>query len=173
MKKLLVIIGTLFISTFAFAHTINWHAGDQIISTTTCSSGDNITPPTAPAKLGYHFKEWKQNLYDSATRTDNKYITDAGISADGTGWCISDYIPVSAGTYTWSFVNNFSDFYKRIAFYTSKSETNIQSVLIAFDGRNATGKQTIAVSVPTDGYIRFGLGITDANVQFIKTAPLQ
>jgi len=59
MKKLLVMIGAMFICTFAIAHTVNWHVGDQIISTTTCDSGDNITPPTPPTKYGYTFKNWR------------------------------------------------------------------------------------------------------------------
>ena len=42
----------------AFAHTIEWYVGDNLLSTTTCESGDNITPPTAPDKFGYHLKEW-------------------------------------------------------------------------------------------------------------------
>ena len=44
----------------AFAHTIEWYVGDTLLSTTTCESGDNITPPTVPEKFGYSFKKWKQ-----------------------------------------------------------------------------------------------------------------
>ena len=52
-----MIFGILFCTT-VFAHTIEWYVGDNLLSTTTCESGDNITPPSAPAKYGYHFKGW-------------------------------------------------------------------------------------------------------------------
>lgn len=82
MKKILVFLCTIFVCTFTFAHTINWYVGDQIISTTTCDSGDNITPPTAPAKYGYHFKGWK-NLYTSL-----EYI-----ESTGTQWIDTGIVP--------------------------------------------------------------------------------
>lgn len=59
MKRFVFILCAIFICTFAFAQTIRWHVGDSIIRTDTCSSGDSVTPPTAPAgKTGYHFAEW-------------------------------------------------------------------------------------------------------------------
>ena len=66
MKKLLVGLCAAFISNWAIANSINWHAGNQIIQTTTCESGENVIVPTAPAKYGYTFKEWKvsKNLFD-------------------------------------------------------------------------------------------------------------
>jgi len=78
MKKLLVFISALFICTVAFAHTINWHVDDQII-TTTCSAGDNITPPTAPTKLGYHFVKW------AVPYTQLEYIESTGTQYIDTG----------------------------------------------------------------------------------------
>ena len=58
MKKFLLTLTAIFICTIAYAHTINWYVGDTILETTTCDSGDSITPPTAPYKYGYHFVEW-------------------------------------------------------------------------------------------------------------------
>ena len=79
MKKFWVFFCAIFICTIAFAHTINWHVGDQIISTTTCSSGDNITPPTAPAKYGYHVKGWTKHY------TKLEYIRSGGTAYIDTG----------------------------------------------------------------------------------------
>ena len=57
MKRLYVLYVMLFCSV-AIAHNINWHDGEQIIETTTCDSGESITPPSAPNKYGYHFVKW-------------------------------------------------------------------------------------------------------------------
>ena len=58
MKKLLVLLSVLFVSAVAVAHTIEWYVDGSLYQTTTCNSGDNVTPPTAPAKYGYDFVEW-------------------------------------------------------------------------------------------------------------------
>ena len=65
-----------------FAHTINWYA-DNNIYTTTCESGENVTPPNAPAKYGYTFKEWQPEyiLYDYINFTGTQFI-DTGIVFD-------------------------------------------------------------------------------------------
>lgn len=91
MKKLLMFIGAMFVCTFAFAHTINWHVGDQIISTTTCNSGDNITPPTVPSKRGYHLKEWAAG-----------YIQLEYIEATGTQWIDTGHAYTSELTRTYA-----------------------------------------------------------------------
>ena len=60
MKRFIFLLTTIFICTIAYAHTINWWDEDRatLLQTTTCDSGESITPPTAPYKYGYHFKEW-------------------------------------------------------------------------------------------------------------------
>ena len=65
MKKLVVGLFVMLMSINSFAHNINWRA-DGNLTQTTCESGDNITPPTAPTKRGYHFTEWQasDNLFD-------------------------------------------------------------------------------------------------------------
>jgi len=80
MKKLLVLLSALFISTIAFAHTIEWYVDDSVYDTTTCSAGDNITPPTAPAKYGYHFVEWELPPYIQL-----EYIESTGTQQIDTG----------------------------------------------------------------------------------------
>ncbi len=57
MKRFLILLSILFCTT-VFAHTIEWYVDNTLLSTTTCESGDNITPPTAPDKYGYHFIRW-------------------------------------------------------------------------------------------------------------------
>ena len=70
MKKLLLVLFLIFISTHAFAHKINWHA-DGVLTQTTCQSGDNISAPTPASKRGYHFVEWQasDNLFDITAAT--------------------------------------------------------------------------------------------------------
>jgi hypothetical protein len=58
MKRFALLITALLLCGIAAAHTINWHVDGNIYQTTTCDSGESITPPTPPYKYGYHFKEW-------------------------------------------------------------------------------------------------------------------
>lgn len=58
MKKFLVFLSAIFICTIAIAHSIEWYVDDSLYQTTTCSSGNNVTPPIAPAKYGYTFDGW-------------------------------------------------------------------------------------------------------------------
>jgi hypothetical protein len=59
MKRFLILLSILFCTT-VFAHTIEWYVDGTLLSTTTCESGDDITPPTVPAKYGYHFRKWAE-----------------------------------------------------------------------------------------------------------------
>ena len=96
MKKFLFGLSLMFICTFAIAHTINWHVGNQIISTTTCNSGDNITPPTAPSKRGYHLKEWLDSPYISL-----EYIQSTGTQYIDTGLTVGDKTEIQfVGSFT-------------------------------------------------------------------------
>jgi hypothetical protein len=82
MKRFLFILCAIFICTFAFAQTIRWHVGDSIIRTDTCSSGDSVTPPTAPAKTGYHFVNWRPYIpIEYLESTGTQYI-DTGYKPD-------------------------------------------------------------------------------------------
>lgn len=58
MKRILLFLSALFIATTAIAHTINWYVDGSVYHTTTCESGENVTPPTAPEKYGYTFQGW-------------------------------------------------------------------------------------------------------------------
>ena len=58
MKRILLFLSALFIATTAIAHTINWYVDGSVYHTTTCESGENVTPPTAPEKYGYTFRRW-------------------------------------------------------------------------------------------------------------------
>jgi len=57
MKKILFLFVLLFCTT-AIAHTVNWYVDNQIYQTTTCASGNDVTPPTPPTKHGYTFVGW-------------------------------------------------------------------------------------------------------------------
>ena len=59
MKRILLFLSAVFIATTAIAHTINWYVDGSVYHTTTCESGENVTPPTAPEKYGYTFRGWE------------------------------------------------------------------------------------------------------------------
>ena len=82
MKKIIVFCVLLFYSD-AIAKTIDWYVDGAIYQTTTCNSGDNVTPPTPPEKYGYTFRRWKtytrlQYLESTGTQyiKTNTYLDD-------------------------------------------------------------------------------------------------
>ena len=79
MKRILLFLSALFIATTAIAHTINWYVDGNIFHTTTCESGENVTPPTAPEKYGYTFREWK-------SYTPIEYLESTGTQYIDTGF---------------------------------------------------------------------------------------
>ena len=79
MVRLLLFLCTVFINAGLFAHTINWYIDDSLYTTTTCESGDDITPPTAPARHGYVFKGWEK-MY-----TPIEYLKSDGVAYIDTG----------------------------------------------------------------------------------------
>lgn len=58
MKKFIILCIALF-ATPTIAQTINWYVDNEIYQTTTCSGGDDVTPPSAPARRGYTFTGWR------------------------------------------------------------------------------------------------------------------
>lgn len=57
MKNLLTVFCAMVVFS-AGAQTTNWYVDGNLYQTTTCTSGDDVTPPTAPAKHGYTFVGW-------------------------------------------------------------------------------------------------------------------
>ena len=86
MKRFLTFWCAMFVCAIAFAHTINWRVDGQIIQTTTCDSGDTVTPPTAPVKYGYHVKEWEPTY----EYTYLEYIESTGTQYIDTGIAVND-----------------------------------------------------------------------------------
>lgn len=84
MKRILLFLSALFIATTAIAHTIHWYVGDSVYHTTTCESGENVTPPTAPEKYGYTFRGWDPYF-------PIKYLESTGTQYIDTGIQQSDY----------------------------------------------------------------------------------
>ena len=79
MKRFALLIAALLVCGIAAAHTINWRVDGNIYQTTTCDSGESITPPTAPYKYGYHFVNWE--LY----YTPIEYLESTGTQWIDTG----------------------------------------------------------------------------------------
>ena len=75
MKRLLLFLSLCFICTAAIAHTINWYVDGSVYHTTTCESGEDVTPPTAPEKYGYTFRGWKKYIpIEYLESTGTQYI---------------------------------------------------------------------------------------------------
>lgn len=97
MKRLLLFLSLCFVCSAAIAHTINWYVDGSIYHTTTCESGDDVTPPTAPEKYGYTFKGWEGYTPIEYLESTGTQWIDTGIVAnekteaeiqfkDYTGW---------------------------------------------------------------------------------------
>jgi len=82
MKKIIILCFALF-ATAAIAHTIDWYVDGQIYQTTSCESGDSITPPTPPAKYGYTFREWQSFSWIEYIESTGTQWIDTGFIANG------------------------------------------------------------------------------------------
>lgn len=65
----------------------NWYVDDQLYQTTTCTIGDDVTPPTAPTKYGYTFQGWRGSctFFDYIESTGTQYINTGYIPTNATG----------------------------------------------------------------------------------------
>ncbi len=96
MKKFLLTLTAIFICTIAYAHTINWHVGDTILETTTCDSGESITPPTAPYKYGFHFVKWiDYRPIEYLEHTESGPYIDTGIKPNQDTRVVTSFISTS------------------------------------------------------------------------------
>ena len=98
MKRILLFLSALFIATTAIAHTINWYVDGSVYHTTTCESGENVTPPTAPEKYGYTFQGWEG------------YTQIEYLESIGTQWIDTGFVP-----------NDFYTFKTKITFTNNKT----------------------------------------------------
>ena len=81
MKRFAIFIFGMFFATLAHAETVNlsWYVDNQVYQTSTCETGGNVTPPTAPTKKGYTFQEWLAYIpieYIESTGTQTIRIDD-------------------------------------------------------------------------------------------------
>ena len=60
IMKRIIIFFSMFMCFGAWAVTTNWYVDNEIYQTTTCASGDNVTPPTPPTKKGFTFQGWSK-----------------------------------------------------------------------------------------------------------------
>lgn len=143
MKRIFVFL-MLFIGTAAVAHTINWHVDGNIFHTTTCESGEDITPPTAPEKYGYTFKEW------------GAYIPIEYLESTGTQWIDTGYVP-----------NTNTKVSIKLQFTTLPSDDIFQALLGARN-KNRSYSFSIFIAAPCapvvdKNHIRFDLGHDGSN----------
>ena len=108
MKRLLLFLSLCFVCSAAIAHTINWYVDGSIYHTTTCESGDDVTPPTAPEKYGYTFKGWNTH-----------YGIIEYLESTGTQWIDTE----------WFFSKNYSDFEISVTFSDSGVQPDIWAVI--------------------------------------------
>lgn len=104
---------------------------------------------------------WISYLDTSITFTDWLYVWNNWVVYNNyNNWKATDYMAVAPGTYKLIFTNNHSDYYKRVAFYTSNTATS-WDVIAAFDWRWLTWDQTIEFTVTQNWYVRMCLWKTD------------
>ncbi len=90
MKRfVLFLLCAVFISVSTRAHNIEWYVDGNVYTTTTCQAGDNITPPTPPAKTGYTFQGWSTYYtpieYLESINSSYQYINSGIIPTRNTG----------------------------------------------------------------------------------------
>lgn len=110
MKKLLVGLFAIFICTIAIAHTVEWYVGNSLYQTTTCNSGDNITPPSAPAKYGYTFDRWEEQPYaklEYIESTGTQYLNIGNLFVTSINKIEAGIVPISTagGRYVFGAMN--------------------------------------------------------------------
>ncbi len=123
MKRILLFLSALFIATTAIAHTINWYVDGNIFHTTTCESGENVTPPTAPEKYGYTFQGW------------DSYIPIEYLEFTGTQWL---------DTETYGTQNT------AVNIIAQSTDTNISNNRMLFGSRTAFEQNAIAIFLTTN-----------------------
>lgn len=95
MKRILLFLSALFIATTAIAHTINWYVDGSVYHTTTCESGENVTPPTAPEKYGYTFRGWDNYTpIEYLESTETQYI-DTGYKPNSNTRAVVEFMATS------------------------------------------------------------------------------
>ena len=146
MKKLLSFLVCSFIGIAAFAHTIDWYVDGSIYQTTTCNSGEDITPPAAPAKYGYTFTEWLPYI-------PIEYIQSTGAQYIDTGYKYN----TNATTITYQFDMSLE----------SENSAGISHRKIA-GLYSSTAKRPLSISLYTDNQIRVSGGNITFNNSNVK-----
>lgn len=85
MKRIVFVLFAVLFCGAAIARSINWYVDGQLYQTTTCASGEDVVPPTPPAKHGYTFQKWKAvyTRVEYLESTGTQYI-NTGINASNT-----------------------------------------------------------------------------------------
>lgn len=92
MKRFLLFLVAAFITTTAIAHTIHWYIDGNVYHTTTCESGENVTPPTAPEKYGYTFRGWLPYIQIEYLESTGTQYIDTGFYADDSSGFLIDLL---------------------------------------------------------------------------------
>jgi len=175
MKKFFVLCVALF-ATSAFSHIIDWYVDGQIYQTTTCQSGDSITPPTPPAKYGYTFRGW-QGLswieYIESTGTqyiDTGIVPNADTRITATYYMVSNSssYPMVFGSIDGTALPQFSLYaFNNQMFYTFGRKTNgdndIQMSTTPFNTLHAVDCNKNVFTL--DGTSKVGSNSVDINIQ--------
>lgn len=88
MRRFIILLSALFCIN-AIAHTTDWYVDEILYQSTTCTPGDNITPPNPPSKPGYHFVDWIP-YYVPSEYTKLEYI-----DTDGESWIDTGITPTA------------------------------------------------------------------------------
>lgn len=96
--------------TAAIARTINWYVDGSVYQTTTCNSGDGVTPPTPPAKYGYTFQGWEKYVrIEYIESTGTQYI-DTGFKPNQDTRIVMEYMVTTYDAEGWIFGARYSSY---------------------------------------------------------------
>ena len=85
MKRIVFLLCSMLFYMTAKAHNIEWYVDGNLYTTSTCQAGDNVTPPTPPAKTGYTFQEWlAYTPIEYLISSVDTYVDSGFVSANAT-----------------------------------------------------------------------------------------
>ena len=118
------------------------------------------TTPIQPSECG----ERTGNLLNRATSTVGKIIANNGTITDNENYSVSDYIPVTAGDYSFSLINNYTgaaNTNNRVLWFDSTKENRE----LIFDNAGVRPENVVGTfTVANSGYLRFSYRNTDTNI---------
>ena len=167
--------------------TITTDAGAKYIRVSVRKANESLfmitegsTVPTTYIPFGYKIpllceSGVTENLFDTTNAVSGYTVDAQGAIFANVNYSVTDYIPISEGSYTFSVVNNYEGSGVQTHTRASLYDENKEFIGLAYDLlRTASGKYTVTFSAnATAKYIRMAWRITDTEMMLVKgsTAP--